>query len=135
MSSYDCDATLPLEGLPEPIVLPEPPPPLSADRRRTQRQREAVAAGVHPLTKQRARPDLGTCGDCRFREVFGYHNRSFPKCTRYESRITHSAASDVRAWWPACPDHELGDKSVGPDAMRVTGSESSDVEVVPLVTG
>jgi len=109
--------TLPLFDGYEPIPV-DPPERLSPGRRRTQRQRQQVTAGIHPLTGRPARPDLGTCGDCRFREVLGHHNRAYPKCTRYEGRITHSEASDCRAWWPACHEHELGDPKVGPDAMR-----------------
>jgi hypothetical protein len=92
---------------------PRPPvKPMSADRRRTQRQRDAVAAGVHPLTRTKARPDLGTCGDCALRVVFGHHDRSYPKCTvgavldgperSPGPYMTNGAATDCRAWWPAC---------------------------------
>lgn len=82
--------------------------------------------------------DPFTCGSCWFREVLLYHNTSFPKCClpgpervyckgpdgtwRYETvegtpRATHSAASDVRAWWPACPDYSPSDK-LSADAAR-----------------
>jgi hypothetical protein len=73
-----------------------------------------------------------TCGTCRFRETVGGHARSFPKClwgyvnrpmtdaelaarpasssaTRvvyYGPRYANSESSDVRAWWPACTDHQ-----------------------------
>jgi hypothetical protein len=96
----------------------EPSETLSADRRRTLRQRQQVATGIHPLTGLKTHPELGTCGDCRFRQILGHHMRSFPKCTAHEHRITHSAASDCRAWWPACHEHELGDPKVSSDAMR-----------------
>lgn len=65
------------------------------------------------------------CGDCRFRHLFEHHNRTYPKCTHgahliqgrkwdgsgtYEyleyPRSSNGAGTDVRAWWPACPDHE-----------------------------
>jgi len=62
-----------------------------------------------------------TCGNCRFREVFGRAKRGYPKCTYggdTPPRATHSAASDVRAWWPACTDHEWGDNTVSADAAR-----------------
>lgn len=100
-------------------VAVEPVENLSADRRRTLRQRQQVEAGIHPLTGLRTYPDLGTCGDCRFRMVLDYHSRAYPKCTFDEARMTHGAGTDCRAWWPACGDHELGDNKVGPDAMRV----------------
>ncbi len=32
-------------------------------------------------------------------------------------RVTHGAASDVRAWWPACADHTYGD-GISDDAAR-----------------
>ncbi len=100
-------------------ALPDPFEGLSADRKRTLRQHQMVEAGIHPLTRQRAVPEAGTCGDCRFRQVLSHHGGSFPKCTRDEARLTHSAATDCRAWWPACTDFELGDNKVSPDAMRV----------------
>ncbi|HEY5200056.1 MAG TPA: hypothetical protein VIJ31_04030 [Acidothermaceae bacterium] len=104
---------------------------LSADRRRTLRQRRDVASGVHPLTGGKARPDLGTCGECTFRQLFRHHDGTYPKCfwtppswsaERYETtappRLSHGTASDVRAWWPACEQFELGAPKVGPDAAR-----------------
>lgn len=136
---------------PEPLFEgydPAPPPPsrdpdLSADRRRTLRQAEQIARGVHPLTggpihllaSLDATPDDGKhepyrCGSCRFRQVLRYHNRRYPKCTRDlwhgdndmaitdSPRISHSAATDVRAWWPACNGYEPGDTGLSPDAAR-----------------
>lgn len=110
---------------------------LSADRRRTQRQREVIAQGVHPLSLAvtptlRLHPDAPRdrdgdgprCGDCRFRELDRYHNRTYPKCTagahpvtrrkfdgtEYQAteypRVSAGAGTDVRAWWPACPDYQ-----------------------------
>jgi hypothetical protein len=125
----------------EPVaVIPEPEPveKLSADRRRTLRQREAVGRGVHPLTRQKVSDDpAARCGNCRFRAVMPYRNRSYAKCAwvppdwsaeTYERlgppRISHSAASDVRAWWPGCRDHEWGDPKLSPDAARSGPSET-----------
>lgn len=112
-------------------ALPPAPPPIvdtrSAGVRLTDRQRALVAAGVHPLTRERTRPDLGTCGDCALRVLVLGHTRTYPKCVRglpdgrpltdapYASR---GAATDVRAWWPACPSHELA--HTGTDAARWT---------------
>lgn len=112
-------------------VEPTPPPPpaekLSAERRRTIRQAEALARGRHPLGlalgctirlhDEAAPADDRTapgrrCGNCKFRELFGYHTRSYAKCAvgyterRGYPRITHGAGTDVRAWWPACRDHQ-----------------------------
>ncbi len=126
----------------------EPPqvdtgPALSPDQRRTRRQADAIALGRHPLTGGPLHPlasrhrdadapkaDPFTCGSCRFREVLRYHGKGYPKCVNpgalsaeeYERRgpatITHSAASDVRAWWPACRDYVPGDAALSPDAAR-----------------
>jgi hypothetical protein len=53
------------------------------------------------------------CGNCRFRApVGGAYDGSFPKCVLpgpgagEPPRVTGSAASDVRAWWPGCSDHQ-----------------------------
>jgi hypothetical protein len=65
-----------------------------------------------------------TCGNCRFRELLDYHGRAYPKCTvDGELRIAHSTATDVRAWWPACIDHEWGDNGLSPDAARYVPDE------------
>lgn len=105
-----------LPGMPE---VPERPPGDDRSRRRsfTARARLLVAQGVHPLMRTRARPDLGTCGDCRFREVLQYHGRTYPKCVR--STMTHGEATDVRKWWPACERFEPGD-GISDDAARWT---------------
>lgn len=117
---------------PEVAVLPpSADPSLSADRRRTLRQAEAIADGRHPLTggplhslasrhRDAAAPksDPFTCGSCYFRASLAYHNRAYPKCLANDgARISHGAGSDVRAWWPACPDYTPGD-SISPDAAR-----------------
>jgi len=100
-------------------------PKLSPDRRRTQRQAEAVAAGRHPLglifpritrhpdTKGQAYSpadpkgrDL-TCGSCVWRERDEYHGRVYAKCSKDgDRRVTNGAASDLRSWWPGCSDWE-----------------------------
>lgn len=91
-----------------PIVTPDPLEPLSADVRRTVRQHQLVEAGTHPLTHGRARPDLGTCGDCVWRLSVNHHGRQYPKCglPTAVGRQSHSATSDCRAWWPACDHHQ-----------------------------
>jgi hypothetical protein len=118
---------------------------LSAGQRVTLRQRADVEAGRHPLTRGRLHPlasrhrdpaapksDPFTCGSCAFRQVVGYHGQSFPKCLWYPPagippetlpldrfpRVAHSQQSDVRAWWPACPDYQPGDTLLSPDAAR-----------------
>lgn len=111
---------------------------LSPDRRRTERQRQAIRAGSHPLGLALGaflplHPDAPTdafdpsspgarCGDCHFRVLAEHHSRTWPKCTagvpesaitdsggvRLDAapRVSHGAGTDVRAWWPACRDHE-----------------------------
>ncbi|AIJ26386.1 hypothetical protein [Amycolatopsis methanolica] len=90
----------------------------SPDARRTERQGQYLAAGAHPLTAalgypvklhpgaapaaDRAAPGR-RCGNCRYRRPGRY-----PKCLVHDGdRITRGAGTDVRAWWPACTDHEL----------------------------
>jgi len=93
---------------------------VSAGRRLTLRQCADVAAGRHPLTGGRLTSDPDArCGNCRFRELLGYHKRRWPKCTvEYGREMTHGAATDVRAWWPGCTLHEWGDPKLSPDAAR-----------------
>lgn len=90
---------------------------LSADRRRTLRQRRDLDHGRHPLTRGLLHPDAAPvddvsapgrrCGNCRFRELLSSGNRSWPKCSNPRvGRISASAATDVRAWWPACRNHQ-----------------------------
>ena len=113
----------------EPVAAPEPAPKLSDDQRRALRQLNALRAGTHPLgmypkilpghlplhpdaapADDRKAPGL-RCGTCLFRELLGHHGRKHPKCLfgntegRW-SRVTHGAATDVRAWWPACRDYQ-----------------------------
>jgi hypothetical protein len=109
----------------EPPPAAEPEPELSADRRRTLRQAQALERGHHPLSllgrpPVRLHPDAPPagdrkapgprCGDCEFiarkeqwlkctRGRSGeYGTRTF-RCGPYE---THGAATDLRAWWPGC---------------------------------
>lgn len=115
-------------------VAPPEPEKVSADRARTERQRRVIERGGHPLhavfptsrhpdtlaetyRRDDPRPRLLTCGACKFRELMGAGNRTVAKCTvtrqagqHDDSRVvmpraTSSAASDVRAWWPACCDY------------------------------
>jgi len=131
---------------PADVRTPEPQEKLSADRRRTQRQAQAIENGRHPIGLAlgwplKLHPEAAPaddrkapgrrCGNCRFRQIFRYHNKTYPKCVRpdgdsaeqYERlgppRATHGAGTDVRAWWPGCADHEPGDRDV-PDGMRWT---------------
>jgi hypothetical protein len=85
---------------------------LSAGQRLTLRQKADVANGRHPLMGGPTRPELGTCGDCVHRVLIGSHSRGWPKCDwggpsqRGLDLMSHSAATDCRAWWPACSNFE-----------------------------
>lgn len=127
----------------EPPPAPEVPP--TADRRRTARQAAAVAAGRHPLTGGPIHPlasrhrdadapkdDPYTCGSCWFRTVITYHGGRFPKCLfgvenptdrnpAKAPRVSHGAGTDVRAWWPACPDYSPSDRVSGDAARSIPG--------------
>lgn len=101
----------------------------SAGRRRTQRQYADLAAGRHPLTRGRLRPQAAgaadraaqgrRCGNCQFRRLLEYRRRDWPKCVRGDGvYLTHGAATDCRAWWPACQFHEWGDSKLSPGGAR-----------------
>jgi acetyl esterase/lipase len=65
-----------------------------------------IAAGVHPLSRRmwgaiRLGPEGETCGSCAYLEKIQPGNKSYHKCGL---RITYSAASDIRKWWPACTE-------------------------------
>lgn len=123
------------------------PAPASPDVRRRLGQHDTLAAGYHPLGEvesafgglklhDQAAPldDLKApgrrCGNCYFRRVLPYRRKSYPKCLFPGNlgadevdmigplRVTHGAASDCRAWWPACTDHSYGDPRMSEDAAR-----------------
>lgn len=102
-----------LPGMP---AAPERPRGDDRTRRRswTVRARQLVSEGIHPLTRDRARPDLGTCGGCAHRFTVD-HARSYPKCAL--GPRTGGEQTDIRAWWPACSRFEPGDRA-SDDAAR-----------------
>jgi hypothetical protein len=116
---------------PAPGAAPAPPPaaadPVSAGRKLLARQGKQLTDGWHPLSGGRLHPDAAPaddraapglrCGSCRYRELIYGGQNAYPKCTVGAKRtadghplsgprITHGAATDVRAWWPACRDYE-----------------------------
>lgn len=129
---------VPLFGGYEPPEV-EPEESLSSGRRLTRRQQQDVSNGKHPLTGGPLHPDATTrrhapiaghddchpeapcsgasdpftCGSCVFREA----GHRYPKCVLpnpasgkpWATRVSHSARSDVRAWWPACVDYQPTD--------------------------
>lgn len=130
------DTLFPVEAASQPTA--EPAEKLSADRRRTVRQVDALANGRHPLelalrwplrlhieAAPADDPDAGgrRCGNCRFRRRVLHNDGRFPKCLfgapadGDAPRVTRGNGTDVRAWWPGCRDHEPGDPKL-PDAMR-----------------
>lgn len=74
------------------------------------------------------------CGSCWYRRQMYAGRRDVPKCTFgerptvdgqrvYDSaevwpRTSHSAASDVAGWWPACADYSPGDNRMSRAAAR-----------------
>lgn len=84
----------------DPIEPTEPARSLSADRRRTLRQQQMIANGVHPVTRRLLRPQGGTCGDCAHLHGEHHHNRTYYKCDL--TVVTNGAATDIRLSWPAC---------------------------------
>lgn len=107
-------------------------PQLTDGQKRIKRQAAALAVGWHPLSLTTA-PNLRLhveaapardkdapgrrCGTCRFRVMVGGHARAYPKCRfpdpdgRRGLRESGGLGSDVRAWWPACPQHEPDGRS------------------------
>lgn len=125
------------------VELPPPPPKVSEQRRRTLRQAQAIANGMHPLAlatglRVRLHPDAPKdragdgprCGSCWYRRVLPYHRRSYSKCLYglenetdanpqgFAPRVSHGPGTDVRSWWPACADYSPGDPALSPDAAR-----------------
>lgn len=112
----------------------------TADQRRTQIQLARIGNRVHPLSGDVAgqflmlhpeaindRSGAGRrCGNCLYRETQGHRARSYPKCTwptpgaRTGPRMSHGAASDCRAWWPGCTDHEWSPTATAPPTSTAT---------------
>lgn len=105
-----------LPGMPEPSPVFEAPK-RSVGQRLTERQAKDIKAGIHPLTgsmihdladttARRSDPPnlMYRCGSCVHRVLMRHHDYTYPKCDL--TVMTHGAATDVRAWWPACPQWE-----------------------------
>lgn len=95
------DPMLPLD-LP-PVVGPVHGPSidaLSAGARRTLRQRRQIAAGRHPATGLRLRPEGGTCGSCAHSARHHGGTRQYWKCGLVPH--TFGPGTDIRVSWPAC---------------------------------
>lgn len=86
---------------------------MSAGRRHTARVLFDVHRGIHPLMRTQLHEQASrgasssdprqlpfTCGTCVHRDIFG----GYPKCLIGPQ--SHSVTTDVRAWWPACPQYQ-----------------------------
>ena len=94
-------------------------PAASPVQRRTQRQHQAVADGLNPLTMQpqhEQAPDnctpkdrhlrRYTCGTCAFLLVLNVAGRAM-KCGYGDGqRVSYGPATSIRGWWPACQQFE-----------------------------
>lgn len=104
-----------------------PAPPVERESvgvRRTKRQAALLAAGKHPLSSILSRPlrlhpeaapaddrraQGRRCGNCAHLVKNGW---GYQKCDIGDGiRASHSEASDVRQWWPACVDHQPKEKA------------------------
>lgn len=137
---------MPLFDLPSwATIEPEPIEKVSADRRRTLRQAAVLARGYHPLgvklhaqaapVDDRRAPGR-RCGNCRFHSSDGVGGvaGTYPKCfwgadERGAPRASRGPATDCRAWWPGCLDHEWADAEIGDDAARCVPSEGEETNV------
>lgn len=74
------------------------------DQARTRKNRQMLAAGVHPATRTALRPvnddqPAETCGSCAHHHVQGGTKGRYHKC---DLTTTRGPASDIRVGWPAC---------------------------------
>ena len=77
-------------------VTPSKPEKLSAGRRHTIRAQEAIAGGIHPMTRKPLLTTGEMCGDCSHLD----NSTRYFKCDRMKR--THGRATDIRKSWPAC---------------------------------
>lgn len=105
-----------LPGMPEPSPTFETPG-RSKGQIMTGRQARDIREGRHPLTGGALHENADRtahyadpkslayrCGSCVHRVLLRHHDYTYPKCDL--SVMTHGTATDVRAWWPACPQWE-----------------------------
>lgn len=71
---------------------------LSATRRRTIRNRELIARGIHPVTRVPLARNGETCGTCALSGWVRMGNK-YLKCSLNK---TGGPATDLRVFWPAC---------------------------------
>lgn len=75
-----------------------PEKPLSAQRRRTIRNRAFIKNGIHPVTRLPLARNGETCGTCALSGWVRMGGRYF-KCSLNK---TSGPATDLRVFWPAC---------------------------------
>lgn len=94
----------------EPGYLSTDPPP-SADRRRTTRNQDLLARGIHPATRlPLLDPDWEfRCRDCAHAVRIDHVTRGWWKCELHRLGTSASAASDIRVSWPACTRFRIED--------------------------
>lgn len=89
----------------------------SADRRRTLRNQQNIAAGLHPTGWKLREPAGQTCGSCNHCRKNATYNRTFYKCGLMRGSWTRGSGSDIRIKWPACslwdPMPAVTDPSIG----------------------
>lgn len=83
----------------------------SATRSLTRRRNEMLAAGVHPATRLKAHPELGTCGTCANAVQVHGGARRYWKCKLLP--ITGGPGTDLRLKWPACHNFEANQPESG----------------------
>ena len=92
-----------------PLTLAAKPPTSQPDRntsygrRLTEAQRALAMQGINPLTGRRG-PEGATCGTCTHRVIYTNNRKQYPKCDI--GPVSHGPKTDVRAYWPACPNYD-----------------------------
>jgi len=102
---WDLPDQIALPGMPPAVAKPEPSG--GVDAKRTRRQREQLARGIHPAMLGGLHPDAPritepgprnspfTCGACSHLYA-KTRARTWLKCDQ------RGPGLDMRAWWPAC---------------------------------
>lgn len=78
------------------------PAEASATQRKTLRDQQNIAAGLHPTGYKLREPAGETCASCAHCVRNETYNRTFTKCGRDRSNWTRGPGSDIRQKWPAC---------------------------------
>lgn len=87
-------------------------PGLSADARRTIRDRDLMDVGIHPATRKPLAGTGLTCATCVHHHAVTHYTsraKTWHKCDLHRLGTSHSAASDIRTSWPACVLYQTGD--------------------------